>query len=59
MDVYVKNSVSNGKETNADNNIDYKLEKINGLFDDKDIEYKKMEVKIHQSNNILKRLDHI
>ena len=36
----------------------YKPEKINGEFNDKYIDYKKV-MKIHQSNSILKRLYHI
>ena len=35
----------------------YESEKINDMFNDKHIEYKINVMKIHQSNNILKRLD--
>ena len=40
MDVLVKKSVKNSKETNTDNNTDCKPEQINGGFDVKNNEYK-------------------
>lgn len=45
-------------ETNADIKTDYRPENINYAFE-KCIKYKSSGEKIHQSSNILKKLDHI
>ena len=45
-------------KTNADIKTDYRPENINHAFE-KCIKYKSNGEKIHQSSNILKKLDHI